>query len=83
VELKFPSRIEALACCQLFIALLAQCLIERELHAAMTRQAIPPQLALYHEDRTSKAPPAARVFDQFADTARHHLTNRDGETVQV
>jgi transposase len=81
VELKSPSRIEALACCQ-FIALLVQCLIERELRTAMTRHDI-AELALYHEDRASKAPTAARVFDQFADTARHHLTNRDGHTVQV
>lgn len=82
VELKSPSRIEALACCE-FIALLAQCLIERELRAAMTRHDI-AQLALYHEDRTSKAPTAARVFDQFADAARHHLTARDGRhTVQI
>ena len=42
-----------------------------------------PQLALYHEDRASKAPTAARVFDQFSDTARHHLTGRDGQTVQI
>jgi transposase len=81
VELKSPSRIEALACCQ-FIALLAQCLIERELRAAMTRHDI-PELPLYHEDRASKAPTAARVFDQFADTARHHLTSHDGHTVQI
>jgi len=81
VELKSPSRIEALACCQ-FIALLAQCLIERELRAAMTRHDI-AELALYHEDRASKAPTAARVFDLFADSARHHLTNRDGHTVQI
>ena len=81
VELKSPARIEALACCE-FIALLAQCLIERELRAAMTSHEI-PQLALYHEDRASKAPTAARVFDQFSDTARHHLTGRDGQTVQI
>jgi len=81
VELKSPSRIEALACCE-FIALLAQCLIERELRAAMTSHDI-AELALYHEDRTSKAPTAARVFDQFADAARHHLTARDGHTVQI
>ncbi len=81
VELKSPSRIEALACCQ-FIALLAQCLIERDLRAAMTRHDI-PQLPLYHEDRPSKAPTAARVFDQFADTTRHHLTSHDGHTVQI
>ncbi len=81
VELKSPSRIEALACCE-FIALLAQCLIERELRAAMTRHDI-AELPLYHEDRTSKTPTAARVFDQFADTARHHLTTQGGDTVQI
>ena len=81
IELKSPSRIEALACCE-FIALLTQCLIERELRAAMTRHGI-PELALYHEDRASKAPTAARVFDLFADTARHHLANRDGATAQI
>ena len=56
IELKSPSRIEALACCE-FIALLAQCLIERQLRAAMTQQAI-PELPLYHEDReTTRTPP--------------------------
>ena len=40
-------------------------------------------LALYHEDRPSKAPTAARVFDLFANTARHHLTTHDGDIVQV
>ena len=80
VELKSASRIEGLACCE-FIALLAQCLIERELRAAMARDQV-PELALYHEGRTSKAPTAARVFDLFAEAARHHLTNQ-GQTVQV
>lgn len=80
VELKSPSRIEALACCE-FVALLCQCLIERELRAAMTRQHV-TELALYHEGRASKAPTAARVFDLFADTARHHLTSH-GEVVQI
>ncbi|MCA1698543.1 MAG: hypothetical protein LC790_06405 [Actinobacteria bacterium] len=81
VELKSPSRIEGLACCE-FIALLAHCLIERELRAAMTRENV-TELALYHEGRASKAPTAARVFDLFADTARHHLTSQDGELVQI
>jgi transposase len=81
IELKSPSRIEGLACCE-FIALLCQCLIERELRAAMTRHTV-SELALYHEGRASKAPTAARVFDLFADAARHHLTNHDGDTVQV
>lgn len=80
VELKSPSRIEGLACCE-FVALLCQRLIERELRAAMTRHGI-SELALYHEARASKAPTAARVFDLFAETARHHLTSR-GEVVQV
>jgi transposase len=81
IQLKSTSRIEALACCQ-FIALLTQCLIERQLRTAMTQHDV-TELALYHEDRASKAPTAARVFDQFTDTARHHLTDRDGHTVQV
>lgn len=81
VTLKSPSRIEGLACCE-FIALLTQCLIERELRAAMTRQDV-PELALYHEGRTTRAPTAARVFDLYADTARHHLTGHDGKTVQT
>ena len=81
VELKSASRIEGLACCE-FIALLTQCLIERELRAAMTRESV-PELALYHEGRTSKAPTAARVFDLYTDTARHHLTSQDGEIVQI
>lgn len=81
ITLKSPSRIEGLACCE-FIALLTQCLIERELRAAMARENI-SALALYHEDRPSKAPTAARVFDLFADTARHHLTSHDGDIVQV
>ncbi|HZL04651.1 MAG TPA: hypothetical protein VFE45_04395 [Coriobacteriia bacterium] len=81
IELKSPARIEALACCK-FIALLAQCLIERELRTAMTREGV-TELALYHEGRTSKAPTAARVFDLYADTARHHLTTPDDQTIQV
>ena len=80
IQLKSPARIEALACCE-FIALLTQCLIERELRAAMTRENV-TELALYHEDRTSKAPTAARVFDLSAESARHHLRSQ-GEVVQV
>ena len=80
VELKSPSRIEGLACCE-FIALLTQCLIERELRAAMTRDNV-PELALYHEGRASRAPTAARVFDLYSDTTRNHLTSA-GQTIQV
>ncbi|MCA1700195.1 MAG: IS1634 family transposase [Actinobacteria bacterium] len=81
VELKSAARIEALACTE-FIALLTQCLIERELRTAMTHENI-TELALYHEDRTTRAPTAARIFDLYADTARHHLTTPNGETIQV
>ena len=81
VELKSPSRIEGLACCE-FIALLCQCLIERQLRAAMTREGV-SELALYHEGRASKAPTAARVFDLFNETARHVLMTSQGEVVQV
>jgi transposase len=80
IELKSPSRIEGLACCE-FIALLCQCLIERELRAAMTRDDV-PELALYHEGRPSRAPTAARVFDLYADATRSHLTSA-GEIVQI
>ena len=80
VTLKSPSRIEALACCE-FIALLTQCLIERELRTAMTTHNV-TDLALYHEGRTTKAPTAARVFDLYAETTRNHLT-RDGKTIQI
>jgi hypothetical protein len=81
VKLKSAARIEALACTE-FIALLTQCLIERELRAAMTRERV-SELALYHEGRTTRAPTSARVFDLYADTARHHLTTPDGQTIQV
>ena len=80
VTLKSPFRIEALFACQ-FIALLTNCLIERELRHAMTREAI-PELALYHEQRACTAPTAARVYDAFTDIQRHHLT-RDGQRIQT
>jgi transposase len=80
VTLKSPFRIEALFACQ-FIALLTNCLIERELRHAMTRQDI-PELALYHEQRACAAPTAARIYDAFTDVQRHHLT-RDGQRIQT
>jgi len=80
VTLKSPFRIEALFACQ-FIALLTNCLIERELRQAMTREAI-PELALYHEQRACTAPTAARIYDAFTDVQRHHLT-RDGQRIQT
>ncbi len=80
VTLKSPSRIEALACCE-FVALLTQCLIERELRTAMTTHNV-TDLALYHEGRPSRAPTAARVFDLYAETTRNDLI-RAGETIQI
>ena len=80
VQLKSPFRIQALFACQ-FIALLTNCLIERELRHAMTRENI-PELTLYHEQRACIAPTAARIHDAFADVQRHQLT-RDGHHVQT
>jgi transposase len=80
VTLKSAVRIEALFVCQ-FIALLCNCLIERELRQAMARAEI-SELPLYHEDRACTAPTAARVFDAFADLHRHHLTHH-GEHAQT
>ena len=48
----------------------------------MTRHNV-TELALYHEGRATRAPTAGRVFDLYADTTRHHLTNHDGEIVQL
>jgi transposase len=80
VTLKSPFRIEALFSCQ-FIALLANCLIERELRQAMAREQI-RELPLYHEQRACAAPTAARVFEHFAGVQRHHLA-RDGGHIQT
>jgi len=80
VTLKSPFRIEALFACQ-FIALLTNCLIERELRNAMTQHEI-RELALYHEQRSCTAPTAARLFDHFTDIARHHLT-RDAQHIKT
>jgi len=80
VTLKSPTRIEALFACQ-FIALLACCLIERELRNAMTREQV-VELPLYPEDRACTAPTAARVFDHLAPLQRHHLIH-DGHAVQT
>jgi transposase len=80
VTLKSPFRIEALFACQ-FIALLANCLIERELRHAMSRDGI-SELALYHEQRACTAPTAALIFEHFTDVQRHQLT-RDGQHIQT
>jgi transposase len=80
VTLKSPFRIEALFACQ-FIALLTNCLIERELRQAMTRDGI-SELALYHEQRACTAPTAALTFEHFTDVQRHQLT-RDDQHIQT
>ncbi len=81
ITLKSPARIEALFACQ-FIALLACCLIERELRNAMAREQI-TDLPLYPEDRSCTAPTAARVFDHLAPLQRHHLIRDGHEIVQA
>jgi len=80
IRLHSPARIEALACCE-FIALLCQCLIEREIRRSMAHQQI-TALPLYHEARAATAPTAPRIFDLFTDT-RRDLLLRHGELVQV
>lgn len=80
MTLKSPFRIEALFACQ-FIALLTNCLIERELRHAMTREEI-AELPLYHEQRACTAPTAARIFDAFANVQRHQLIH-DGHHIQT
>ena len=80
VTLKSPFRIEALFACQ-FIALLTNCLIERELRQAMAREGI-RELALYHEQRACAAPTAARIFEHFTGVERHQLT-RHGQHIQT
>jgi len=80
IRLHSPTRIEGLACCQ-FIALLCQCLIEREIRRSMARERI-AALPLYHERRAAKAPTAPRIFDLFADARRDRLL-REGELIQT
>ena len=80
VTRKSPFQVEALFSCQ-FIALLLNCLIERELRQAMARERV-RELPLYHEQRACTAPTAARVFDHFTGVQRHHLT-RDGRHLQT
>ncbi|MGH2864586.1 MAG: IS1634 family transposase [Solirubrobacteraceae bacterium] len=80
VSLKSPFRIEAIFACQ-FIALLTNCLIERELRQAMAREQI-TELALYHEQRACAAPTATLIFDQFTGVQQHHLS-RDGRPIQT
>lgn len=71
VLLRNPARIEALFQAQ-FLALLIGALIERQIRTAMTAAEI-SDIPLYPELRACPAPSAQRIFDTFADLARHDL----------
>ena len=59
--LKSDTRIDALGMC-LYVALLVHALVERQLRTAMRARSI-ASLPLYYEDRSCRAPTAARVFE--------------------
>jgi transposase len=80
VYLKDPGRIEALFTLY-FLALLVQCLIERELRLAMQRHDI-KQLALYPEQRQCKKPTTELVLRLFSHTQRHTL-RQSGQLLQA
>ncbi len=80
VYLKDPGRIEALFTLY-FLALLVQCLIERELRLAMQRHDI-KQLALYPEQRQCKKPTTELVLRLFSHTQRHTLM-QSGQLLQA
>jgi transposase len=80
VYLKDPGRIEALFTLY-FLALLVQCLIERELRLAMQRDQI-KQLALYPEQRQCKKPTTELVLRLFSHTQRHTLM-QSGQVLQT
>jgi hypothetical protein len=67
VWLHSEFRIDALGFC-FYLALLVHALIERQCRRSMTRQDI-HALPLYPEDRSSTAPTATRLLDQFTDLA--------------
>lgn len=80
VWLKSQTRIDALGFC-FYLALLVHALIERDCRRAMTAAGV-HALPLYHEDRDSTSPTAARLLDTFADCSRTLLTI-DGQTVKA
>jgi transposase len=71
VFLKLPHRIEALMFV-LFLALLLNALIERELRNAMRQQGI-RSLPLYPEERKCRYPTTARVISLFSNQRRNVL----------
>ncbi len=75
VQLKSDCRIDALGFC-LYAALLTHALIERELRRAMAAAGI-TELPLYYEDRSCKAPTAARVLDLLDPLARTVVIHHD------
>lgn len=77
VFLKTDTRIEAFFCLY-FLALLTQAVIERELRAAMRREAI-PSLPLYPEERLSRRPTAEQVLRLFSHVEGHVLNAGDGD----
>jgi transposase len=80
VELKSDHRIDAFGFC-LYVALLIQALIERELRRAMADAGI-GELPLYYEDRPCKAPTAARVLELLDPLARSVVSHR-GQVLTV
>ena len=80
VFLKNEGRIEALFFLY-FLGLLTQALIERELRAAMKREAI-ASLPLYPEERACRRPASEQVLRLFSLTERSRLLRR-GRTLQV
>jgi transposase len=76
VYLKSVARIEALLCV-LFLVLLAESLIARELRRAMASAGI-DSLPLYPEDRPCKAPCAQRLMEIFGNVQRHVLRPKTG-----
>ena len=76
VLLKSPARIEAFLF-MIFLALLAQTLIERELRRQMKTEKI-DSLPLYPESRSCKQPTADRVFQLLELIRRHRLVGADG-----
>lgn len=79
VYLKDPGRIEALFTLY-FLALLVQCLIERELRLAMTREKI-RELPIYPEQRLCKKPTTEIILRLFNLVQRHTLS-QDNNPVQ-
>lgn len=81
VFLKDVGRIEALFCVYFFV-LLAESLLERELHNAMAREEL-ATLPLYPEGRPCRRPTARRVIDLFEPLQRHILEDLAGDSTAL